>query len=487
MHNNSNLKSKTTQGIIWTAVQKYTLMIVQFISGIILARLLTPRDYGCIGMLTIFMVLSQSIVDGGFGSALIQKKRPSQEDYSTIFLWNIGMSIFMYIVLFLSAPFIANFYRIPELSTILRVQGIVLLINALTIIQVNQLRKTFQFKKIAIVSIIASFIAMTITIIMAYRDFGVWSLVVQHILIAFIPMTVYWTTCKWRPIRVFSKDSFKSLFSFGFYMFLTQILNNLSNNIQSLLIGRIYNPTTLGYYSKAISTENLASHSVSSVLSQVTYPLYAELQDDKRALINVIGRLTSSLSYITFPMMFLLLLLAKPIFVLLYSDRWLPSVFYFQVLCIAGLAACLQAVNNQAIAAIGKSKTMLNWTIIKRGIAIVMTVGGLYIFKLNGLLLGMVVSAWVIYIINAWLVSKYIGYKLTKQILDLMPILLLAVAATAVSCMLSNAVKWGLYPDALLKLLTYIVVYWGCSKLLSLKSYNYFIGLLPLILNRKKK
>lgn len=483
-----NLKQKATSGVVWTTIQKFLGMGISFASGIVLARLLTPEDYGCIGMLSIFMVVASSFVDGGFASALIQKKRPTQEAYSTIFFFNLGMSLLMYAVLFFSAPVIARFYKMPLLSSVLRVQGLVLIINAFSIIQSNQLRKQFQFKKLAIVSLVASIISVSVTIYMAYEGFGVWALVVMNLLTAFIPAVVFWLTNKWYPVFVFSKSSFKELFNFGFFMFLSNLINTFCNNIQGLLIGRFYNPATMGYYSKAKSTEELASTSISNVMGQVTYPLYAEYQNDKTMLTNVIKRFTIVIAYFTFPMMFLLILLAKPIFVLLYSDRWLDSVPYFQILCVAGIAICLQGVNFHAIAAIGKSKVMFRWTLIKRGIGICLVVGGLAVFGMKGLLGGMVLQSWLIYVINAYLVDKHVGYKLLSQAKDLVPILILSIVSLLVPYGLTLILPfYNMYLLSVIQLAIFAIIYLCGSVFFKMESYKYFMENLPLIVKRLKK
>ena len=225
----NDLKQKAASGMIWSALQRYSTMIIQFISGIILARLLTPYDYGCIGMLMIFMVIAEAFIDGGFGSALIQKKRPTQEDYSTIFFWNLGMAVVLYVISYFSAPYIAQFYDIPLLCNVLRVQGLILFIYAFNIVQRNQLQKKMDFKVLAIVTISTSIISLTVTILMAYHGFGVWSLVTQHIMTALIPALVFWFYIKWRPQFIFSIQSFKELFGFGFYMFLTNMLNQVAS------------------------------------------------------------------------------------------------------------------------------------------------------------------------------------------------------------------------------------------------------------------
>lgn len=477
----NNLKQKAASGMVWTAFQKYAKIGIQFISGIILARLLTPYDYGCIGMLSIFMVLAEAFIEGGFGSALIQKKRPTQVDYSTIFWWNIGMAVLMYIILFVSAPAISRFYEIPLLSKVLRVQGLVLFIYALNIIQRNQLKKKLNFKLLSIVSVVTSLIALCVTIIMAYRGFGVWSLVAQNLVVAFIPSIVFWFYVKWRPIWTFSKQSFKELFGFGLYMFLTHLVNTLATEIQGLLIGKIYSPSTMGYYSKARGTERLASHSISSIMTQVTYPLYAEVQDDRAALGNMIKRLSMTVSYFTVPLLFILLLAAKPMFLLLYSDRWLNSVPYFQALCVAGLAACLQSVNLQSISAIGKSKTMFVWTLIKRGLSIFLIVGGLFLFGMKGLLAGVIISSWFAFFVNISLVSKHIGYKWNRQLIDIMPVFVVATLAAVVSYGVGYFLNLNVYVDGVVKVAVYALLYLGWSFIFKPEAYKYFKTIIPLI------
>ena len=473
------LKQKAASGMVWTALQKYAKMVIQFISGIILARLLTPYDYGCIGMLAIFMTLAEVFIDGGFGSELIQKKNPTQEDYSTIFYWNLGMAVLMYIVLYLCAPAISRFYKIPILCSVLRVQGLVLFIYAFNIVQRNQLKKKLNFKILSIVTITTSIIALIVTVIMAYMGCGVWALVAQNLIVAAIPALVFWFFVKWRPIWAFSWTSFKELFSFGFYMFLTHLVNRFGQQIQGLLIGRVYNPSTMGYYSKASSVEKLASMSISQVRTQVTYPLYAEVQDQKSRMINMIKRLTMTLSYLTFPMMFILILIAKPLFVLLYTDRWLNCVPYFQVLCIAGLPNCLQAVNFQTISAIGKSRAMFTWTFIKRLIGIGAIVGGLVAYGMKGLLIGVVINSWFSYLVNILLVSKHIGYKWTTQLFDLMPVTLASVVAAFISYAIGIGLHLSMYPDALVKVLVYLVVFLGWSILMKPDAFTYILTIIP--------
>ena len=473
--------------MIWTAFQRYSKMFIQFISGIILARLLTPYDYGCIGMLMIFITISESFIDGGFGSALIQKKHPTQVDYSTIFFWNLGMALLLYAILFFSAPTIARFYGIPLLSDVLRVQGIILFIYAFNIVQRNQLRKKMNFKILSIVAIITSIISLTVTIIMAYHGYGVWSLVTQFILTALIPAIVFWFYIKWRPIWTFSWQSFKELFSFGFYMFLSHVLNQFGSQIQGLLIGKFYNASTLGLYSKANGMERLAATSISQVMTHVTYPLYAEVQDDKKVLANMIRRFTMTLSYLTFPLMFVLILCAKPIVILLYTEKWLGCVPFFQVLCIAGLANCLQSVNNQSIAAIGEGKAMLIWTIVKRVVGISFMLLGIIFYGMNGLLIGVVLNSWFSYFVNISQVSKYIGYHWWKQLKDILPVLLLSIAIAVACYILSNYLDLTMYIDGILRFALFVIFYLAFSLLFKMEAYEYTKSIVMQVLSKKIK
>jgi len=341
----------------------------------------------------------------------------------------------------------------------------------------------------SIVTITTSIISLVVTIVMAYHGYGVWSLVTQQILTALIPALVFWFYIKWRPQLTFSRQSFKELFSFGFYMFLTHLLNQFGQQIQGLLIGKFYNPSVMGLYTKAYHTEKLVSTSMSQVMTQVTYPLYAEVQDDKQVLGNMIKKITMVLSYITFPLMFILLLCAKPIFVLLYSDRWLGSVPYFQVLCIAGLAFSLQSVNYQSIAAIGESQKMFIWTLVKRIMGILFVVIGLLLYGMNGLLIGMILNTWFSYFVNIGLVSRYIGYKWWSQLFDIIPTFLISVSIAILCYFIGEYFNLSLYFDGILKFVLYVILYMLISKLFKIEAYKYtkavVIPMLPIICRKR--
>ena len=481
-----NLKQKAASGMVWTAVQKYSTTIIGFISGIILARLLTPEDYGAIGMLAIFMSLAEVFIDAGFGSALIQKKNPTQTDFSTVVYFNIVMSLVLYVVLFLSAPAIARFYRMPILTNVLRVQGLILFIYALNIIQRNQIRKNLRFKKLSTITIITSVISLIVTVIMAYTGCGVWSLVAQNFIGALIPCVFFWITTSWKPTREYSWLSFKELFGFGFYMFLTHLFATFSQRITGLLVGRWYNPATMGYYSKASTTTKYATESISGVMIQTTYPLYSAVQDDKERLSNMVKRITTTLAFLTVPLLSLLILIAKPLFVLLYSERWLDCVPYFQILCVAGMPGCLLAVNQQTIAAIGKSKVFFVWNMVKNIVGIVLQVGGIIVWGLWGLLVGKVISSWFSYFVNISLVSKHVGYKYYQQLKDLAPSFVVSGIAVAASYIVSAMLNFGLYMDGIIKAIVFIVIYLFWSLFFKPEAYKYSLSVINTFKSKRK-
>lgn len=478
-----NLKSKTVSGMIWSALQRFGTMGISFVSNIVLARLLTPDDYGCIGMLAIFITISNTFVDGGFGSALIQKKDVTQKDYSTIFWWNLFLSIVLYCVLYISAPAVSRFYNMPLLESVLQVQGIILIINALNIVQTNQLRKSINFKKLATIHLVSNIVAAILAIILAYNGWGVWALVAQQIISSSIISIMLLAMNRWMPSLCFSVESFKQLFSFGGFILASNLINTFCNNVQGLLIGKFFSPAMLGYYTQAYKLENIASHSISGVVDQVSYPVLSQVQSDKIAMKNAIYRLISSIAYITFPLMLILIIVAKPLITLLYGIQWLPSIPYFQIICIGGIAVCLQGVTYQAVASIGKSKELFWWTIIKRGLGLILVVGGMLVFDMNGLLWGFVISCWLLTIINSFLVGKFIGYNLYQQFKDLLPIFFLSVFTYIVTFLITNVVItiYGNIHDIINILITvfiYIGIYIMLSYIFKLKVFLSYMDII---------
>lgn len=481
-----NLKAKTVSGMIWSALQRFGTMGISFVSNIVLARLLTPDDYGCIGMLAIFITVSNTFVDGGFGSALIQKKEPTQKDYSTIFWWNLFLSIVIYGILYLSAPAVSRFYDIPLLSSVLRVQGIVLIINALNIVQTNQLRKSINFKRLATIHIVSHIIGAGCAIVLAYMDWGVWALVAQQIIASSITSVMLWVMNRWLPQLCFSLESFKQLFSFGGFILASNLINTFCDNIQGLLIGKFFNPAMLGLYTQSRKLEEIATNSISGVVNQVAYPVLSKKQSDKNGMITALKRFITFIAFIVFPLMLLLIVIAEPLITLVYSAKWLPCVPYFRILCIAGLAISLQMINYNAIAAIGKSNVLFKWTIIKRTIGLVLNIGGLLLFGIYGLLWGSVLTSYTLYFINAYLVSKHVGYNAKDQLVDLFPIISISIVTFLISFITYNFVGNNNYIVMLMIIGLFIVVYLLLSKIFNKLQFSEFIYLTKDIIKHKK-
>lgn len=473
-----SLKQKTISGMIWSGIQRFGTMGIGFISNIVLARLLTPDDYGCIGMLAIFITVSNTFVDGGFGSALIQKKEPTQRDYSTIFWWNLFLSVVLYGVLYIGAPYISQFYRIPLLSSVLRVQGVVLIINALNIIQSNQLRKRLNFKKLAVVNVVSQLVGVTVAIVTAWYGWGVWALVVQQIVAGSMTSLLLWTLNRWMPDFCFSMESFKQLFGFGSFILCSNLINTICNNVQGLLIGRFFSPSIMGYYTQARKLEEVASHSFSTVIDQVSYPLLSRFQHDNSAMQSVFYKLTTSLTYVTCPMMLILILIAEPLIVLLYGNQWIACVPYFRILCVGGIAICLQGTYYYAVASKGRSKDLFLWTIIKRVLALLLLIIGMYYWGMKGLLWTSAIGSWLILLINAYLVSKHLDYKLLYQIRDVIPIILFSLITYVLTLIIIRILNINMYIEAIMAIFIYVVFYIAMSLIFKLDAYKFLIGII---------
>ena len=273
--------NRTAKGLVWAAIDKFGIVLLQFVINLVLARLLMPEDFGCIGMILIFVAVSQTLIDGGFASALIQKVNASQTDYSTIFYWNICFSLVLYLGIYLAAPYVEAFFLIDNLGALLRVLGIVIIINAMTMVQRTILRKALNFRTIAIVDILSCSISAIIAVYMAYNGYGAWSIVGMQISNALLATLLFWSMSRWRPTLDFSVDSFKSLFSYGGYLLIASIMQDVCTHIQGVVIGHNFSATETGLYSQAKKMDEVASMMLPALMCQVLFPLYSENQNEK--------------------------------------------------------------------------------------------------------------------------------------------------------------------------------------------------------------
>lgn len=424
-----SIAQKAVKGTVWSACDRFGVMALQFTVNLILARLLTPDDFGAIGMLYIFIAIGQVFIDGGFGSALIQKK-PSYEDYSTILYWNLFIGTIIYLILYLCAPFIAAFYRMEVLSDVLRWFGISLIFNGIVGLLINRLQKQLQFKIIAITNVLSYIIAACISITLALNKYGVWSLVVMYISQPLIRLTIVISITRWFPMGRFSIKSFKALVSFGFFLLLGNIIETFCRNLQGLIIGKRFSASQMGYYSQADKLDQIVSASIPQVLASVMYPVFSQYQDNLERLREIVKLDIRVLSYLIYPLLALLIIIAEPLILGLYGYKWLSSVPYFQILCCGGFFYCLNNIPYYAVAACGKSKSLFllsfyKWTVF----GILMVIG--MNFGMTGIMWAISVSYLNIFSANCILARKFTNLRLSSVLKSFAPALTLSIAMSA--------------------------------------------------------
>lgn len=472
-HMINNIKDQTIKGVIWNSIQKFGTTFISFISSIILARLLSPSDFGSIGLLMVFISISSVLIDGGFCSALIQKKNPTPTDYSTIFLLNIIISFILYIILFISSESISAFYKIPSLEVILKVQGITIIISSFGIIKSTQLRKNLEFNKLAKITLISTSVSSILSIILAFYGFNIWSLVLQQIIYSVINVSLLYFVNKWKPIIIISINSIKELFNFGLFIMLSNLLNSIANNIQGLIIGKNYSSNEMGYFSQAKRLEEIPSTIISSVIDQVSYPVFSQLQNNIKLLQESILKFTSSVAIITFPVISILILVSKPLILILYGPKWINSIEYFKILCFAGYAMSIQNITYFAVASVGKSKSLFYWTVIKRLLGIIGIIIGAYFWDIKGLLWGTVSSFYAIYFINGYLAEKFISLTILNQLKSIIPIILLSFISYLITYLILSIIDNNIYFKMILTIIIYFSTYYLIGKAFKLKSLNY--------------
>ena len=467
-----NKKSTALFGLIWSLVSQFGTLGLSFISNIILARLLSPSDFGCIGMLMVFVALANTFVDGGLGAALVQKKNPTETDFLTVFSFNVALSITIYIVLFISAPVVADFYRLEILSDILRVQGIILFINALRIVKYNNLMKMLKFKQLAVCELLSSALGCATGIVLAYRGAGVWSLVVNNIMysIVFI-ISINFVDRTTKVGLKFNVHAFKSLFSFGGLILLSNLIDTASKNIQSLVIGRIFNISQLGFYSQAEKLQSIPVMGISKSINGVFFPVFSEIQDDKKRLCNALLKSTNMLTYFSFPIMAILILIAYPLIGLVYSERWLPSVPFFQVLCLAGMIIPVNLMNLNIIRSVGKGKIYLFMQTFQFIVGLLGVLIGSR-WGINGLLMGSVVAIYLYFICILFINNRVIGLNFVEQIKNLSGngfVTLIAFSITYYALLQFGDISLSRY--TVLSISIFVLIYISVSALLKVKGF----------------
>ncbi|MBQ5776808.1 MAG: lipopolysaccharide biosynthesis protein [Bacteroidaceae bacterium] len=388
--------------------------------GIALARMLGAAEYGLTGALAIFIALSQSITDSGFSAALVRKQKISEADYNTVFYYNLFISILLYIIGYLGAPTIAQFFNEPVLIPISRVLFIVFIFNALCLIQNAKMVKEIDFRKVATINVCAIVISGVIALIMATNGYGVWALVAQITIQAFIKMVMQWVWGGWRPRAIFSWQSFKELFAFSSNILLANILNVLFLNIYSAIIGRLYSSRDLGYYSQANKWSDMGVTTLYGIIQNSTYTLFSAIQDDRERLLRSYRKTMKLTAFITFPALLALALTARPFILILLGDKWETSIPMFSLLLIAGIFTVLTTLNGNYIRIEGTSSLILRLEIFKV-ILFTIVLALTWHLPILQLLWGLVATRAIVYLVSIVFIGRRIGYSWHQQILDIMP------------------------------------------------------------------
>ena len=412
-----SIKKILAKGIFWNIIEKFFVQGVGFVIGIILARLLSPSDYGLMGMLVIFIAISNQFVDGGLFKALIQKKDCSNRDYSTVFVTNFAMAVAIYGILFICAPYIASFYEEPILTDLTRVIGLNFILGSFNSIQRAKLQKSVDFKSLAKINAISHVLSGLTGVVMAYNGFGVWALVGQSIVSTIIGIFLFPLYSKWKLSFQFSFDSFKQLFGFGSKLMITGLFSIIINNISTLFIGKTYNSSQLGYYTKGQNYPTLISNIVYGVLGTVTFPVLSNLQDDKDYLVQVYKKCLFLIALVVFPAMILVALLSKPLVLLLLTEKWLPCVVFLQIKKKKKMFTPLSALNMNILNAVGRSDLFMKLDFSKAPL-ILGTLAITIPISVEAIVWGNLFTSFICFFINAYLPGKMFGYGAWDQIKD---------------------------------------------------------------------
>ena len=431
--------SGTTNGVIWSAVERFSVQGVSFVLSIVISRLVTPAEYGLIAMLAIFMAVAQSFIDSGFGTALTQKKDRDETDFSTVFYFNIVISILLYGLLYLCAPLIARFYNQPELTEITRWVGLNLILISLSLIQRTRLSINLNFKIQAKVSLLAVILSGTIGVILAYHGWGAWALVYQTLSNNLLSTIFLWLAAKWHPMLVFSWRSFRRLFSFGSKILASGLLQTIYLNLYSLVIGKFYNPSDVGFYNRAYSISQYPSTNIVYILCRVMYPIQCEHQDDDKWLIENFIRYLRMACFIVFPLMMLLAVIARPLVLIVLTEKWLPSATLISILSLAYMWLPVMIINHQILSVKGRSDLFLKAEVIKKATAITILFATLP-FGIKWLCWGVLIYNIFDVSLIIWFSKKVIDTGYMRQFKALLPITIVTATATIISFTVSDII-----------------------------------------------
>lgn len=486
LNENETLQTKTLQSMIYSFGGFISKSGIDLILGIVLARLLLPEDYGLLGMIMIFMAVSERFIDSGMTQALIREKDVDVKDYSTVFYYNLGVALVVYFALFLSAGLISNFYNEPSLTLIVRVAGLSIVIGAFGLIQSVILVRELNFKVQSIIQLGASLLSGTIAIYFAYQGFGVWALIIKMISLRLITSIVYLMHNRWRPLLVFNIQSFKRYFNFGYKLLLTGILATIYQNIYNVIIGRFYSKNELGYYTKSKQFSDLAALSVTTSVTSVSYPVLSLLQDKTNLLEIGFSKIIKYSSFITFPIMIGLAVIAEPFVSILLGENWLPMVPYFQVLSLSAATLPHRSINLNVLKVKGRSDLFLKLEVIKMVIGLITIISVVLLeWGITGLLITVFVNSQIAFFINASYSKKFIHYSAISQFKDMIKPLIIAITMGIISYIIGFYLPFNVYINLLTQVTVGMIIYLLLSLIFKVEELRLLFGLVKSLLIKK--
>ena len=468
------MKGDAHKSLLWSGIQQFVTFGIQFAIGVVLARLLNPYDFGVVAMQGVFFAVSNAFIDCGLEGALIQKKECTKADENSAFIFSTGISIALYVLLFLGAPVIAEYFHIPILCKIIRFSALGLVINAVGIVPRSLLQRQLRFKELALVSTTISFLAGVVALWMAYNGYAYWALVGQSLLVAALSNIAYYVYTKWWPAFKFSMDSFRQLISFGLPMMFTALVHAVYNNLYSLVIGRQYNASQLGLYNRASNFSGYVSYNLSDMSMRALYPLLSRVQDDFAQLKVAALRILHASAFIAIPINVFLMVNARDIIRILLTDKWLEMAPLMQILCASSLAYVVSNLHFNLFKAIGRTNILFICELIKKILGIIVL---LVTFRYGLLVMVQGILAYSILniLISAWFVYRFMGITLMDQVKQVHIVTLTALIPVVVCFLLSWLVD-NLYLRFVLSFISYFAIYGLLGLLVKDKAIDFLMG-----------
>ncbi len=466
--------SNIISNFIWKYAERCGAQIIQFVVQIILARLLLPSDYGIIGLITVFISISLVFAQSGLGQALVQRKEIDKEEFSTVFYFSMVFSIIIYIILFMCAPLISSFYDEPVLTSVVRVLGITVIIGAVNSVQQAYVQKTMQFKRFFWSTLGGTLVSAVVGIYMAYMGFGVWALVGHQLANQIVNTLILWFTVKWRPMLIFSVSKAKQLFSYGWKLLCSSLIDTIYNNIYSLIIGKFYSSADLGYYNRGKQFPMLIIQNINTAIDSVLFPVMAEAQDEKQRLKSMVRRSIVTSTFFIFPAMAGLAAIAKPLTVILLTEKWLPAVPFIWFCCFTYAFWPVHTANLQAIKALGRSDIFLRLEIVKKLIGVAVLVITIP-FGLYTMVWGQCLTTLTSSFINAFPNKRLLGYSYSEQFKDIFPSLALSILILVVTLPI-QLLDLNNWVTMIIQILLGVAIYLGMAKILKIECLDYVIN-----------